>query len=93
VPAILMLFAALVATGGDQPPTRQQSSEVTAPEPPLTARERATNEALLEALRQKRAEIARFPLAVKDERHVQARRYALDFLDRQIEKLKRETEQ
>ena len=82
MPAMLMLLAAMVATA--EPASPPQTVQAPALESPDKARERATNQSLLAALRARRSDIARLPLAANDGRQVEARRYALEFLDRQI---------
>jgi hypothetical protein len=91
MPAILMLLAAVVAAGGDQSASPPQASQATTLDSATKARERATYESLLAALRQKRAEIAQSPLPAGVQ--PEARHYALEFLDRQIEKIRKEMEQ
>lgn len=85
MPAMLMLLAALVAAA--EPASPPQAVRAPALESPDRLREQATNQSLLAALRVRRSEIARLPLAANDERRAEARRYALEFLDRQIETL------
>ena len=88
MPAILMLLA--VAVGTSEPASQPQAMQTTAVELSTQVREQATNESLLAALKQKRAEIAQSPLAPNDGRRAESRRYALEFLDRQIAKIKKE---
>lgn len=89
---MLMLFAAVIAAGVDEPAPQPQGTRAAPAQASIDARERATNESLLAALRQRRAEIAQDPLAGQDKRHGAPRRYALEFLDRQIAKVKKDME-
>lgn len=88
MPAFLMLLAAIAAVA--TPAAPPQTAQPAALE---SAGDRSTDQRLLAALRQKRSEIARTPFAAGDQRRVEARLYALDFLDRQIAKLEAKVEQ
>lgn len=88
MPAILMFLAAVVTAG--EPASPPQATPAVAQAAETKARERATYESILAALKHKRAEVAQSPLPAGV--HADSRRYALDFLDRQIAKIKAEME-
>ena len=68
-----------------------QKAATVAQDPSSTAaRDEATNKALLKALLQRRAEIAQLPF---DATRAEGRRYALEFLDRQIAKVRKDVEE